>query len=212
LGATLGRDYEIILHDVSAEPPFIVTMENGELTGRDAEAPMTDFGRYLMTAPEAREWKFIPNYSSRTADGRTLRSGVALIRDEKGDLIGFLCINYDTTRAEVLRDMAEFLASANPLAAPGVQAEHFAPAGDRLEELLAEARRTCGKPLRYAGREERIRTLEWLDAQGYFGLKEAIPRLSRETGKSRFTLYGDLRRLREKRDDDPEESQEKGPP
>ncbi|HON34209.1 MAG TPA: PAS domain-containing protein, partial [Synergistales bacterium] len=30
LGAMLGKDCEIVLHDVSGEEPFIVAIENGE--------------------------------------------------------------------------------------------------------------------------------------------------------------------------------------
>jgi len=35
LGKMLGKDYEILLHDVSQEEPFIVVLVNDEVTGRD---------------------------------------------------------------------------------------------------------------------------------------------------------------------------------
>jgi len=197
LGEFLGRDHEVLLHDVSAEPPFIVAIENGALTGRDLSAPMTDLGRYLMTAPEARKVTYLANYRSETADGRALRSGVTLIRDGEGHLVGFLCVNYDLGRAEILRDMAEHLTRLAPLSLSGGGAEHFAsPAEDRLGELIDQARKRFGAPLRRLRREERLRLLAWLDERGCFELKEAISRLGRELGRSRFTLYGDLRRLR----------------
>jgi hypothetical protein len=41
LGATLGTEYEIVLHDVSSGEPFIVEIFNGELIGRTKEAPLT---------------------------------------------------------------------------------------------------------------------------------------------------------------------------
>lgn len=197
LGGALGRDYEIVLHDVSGEEPFIVTMEHGELTGRTMDAPMTEFGNYLLEDGEKYDGDCILNYRSEAPDGRPLRSSVAFIRDEQGRMVGMLCINYDTTKSMMLKDMAEFLCHFQPTPGPGM--ETFLPREvDEPGEILAEARRTFGKPLRYAEREERQQIIAWLDAKGYFRLKHAIPRLTRETGKSRYTLYADLRSVRGK--------------
>lgn len=195
LGGMLGRDYEIILHDVSGEEDFIVAMENAELTGRDMDSPLTDFGRYLIEDTETRGLDHLLNYRSEAPDGRALRSSVVLIRDEAGRLVGFLCINYDTTRGMMLKDMGEFLTRFQP--APGPGTEKFGPREvDQPGELLEEARRVFGKPLRYAGREERQQIIGWLDDKGYFRLKHAMPRLTSETGMSRYTLYADLRTIR----------------
>ena len=195
LGGCLGRDYEIVLHDVSGNKPFIVAMENAELTGRTMDAPMTEFGNYLLEDREKYEGDCILNYRSEAPDGRALRSSVAFIRDEAGRMAGMLCINYDTTRCMMLKDMAEFLCHFRPTPGPGT--ETFLPREvDEPGEILAEARRTLGKPLRYSEREERQQIIAWLDAKGYFRLKHAIPRLTSETGKSRYTLYADLRAVR----------------
>ncbi len=197
LGAALGRDYEILLHDLSREEPIIVAIENGELTGRTIDAPMTDLGRFLMTSPEAKDVETLVNYPAEAGNGRALRSSAALIRDETGRLIGFLCINYDMTRALVLKDMAEFLSETSPLSFSGPRTERFEIAGeDQSQSLLAEARKKWGKPLRYLDREERLQCIGELDAGGFFRLKGAITRLTREMGKSRYTLYADLRAAR----------------
>jgi len=197
LGATLGRNYEIVLHDLSQEPPVIVAMENGDLTGRDMGTPLTSFGKSLMEASEIRDKEYLANYPSEAPDGRKLRSSVAFIRDEKGSLIGFLCINYDMLQAQVLKDMSEFLTTIDPLSLAGMEGEKFSPpAGDRLEDLILETRKILGKPLRFADRKERYQAMEWLEGKGFFALKGAIPELAREFGKSRYTIYGDLRKIR----------------
>lgn len=201
LGETLGRDYEILLHDVSGEKPFTVVTENTGLTGRDIDTPMTDFGLFLMEDNETRGLDHLANYRSQAPDGRTLRSSVAIVRDESQKIIGLLCINYDTTRATAMKDMAEFLTAFSPAPGPGV--ERFKSARvDEPDELLKKARQMLGKPLRYASREERRRTVSWLDEKGYFRLKQAMPKLTDIAGKSRYTLYADLRavRSREKAD------------
>lgn len=195
LGETLGRDYEILLHDVSGKVPFTVAAENAELTGRDIDTPLTDFGYFLVEDKETHEMDHIANYRSQTPDGRTLRSSVAMIRDEEKKIIGLLCINYDTTKATMLKDMGEFLTSFRPAPGPGI--EKFTPSHvDQPEELIVKARQLLGKPLRYATCEERRRTISWLDEKGFFRLKKAMSKLTEIAGKSRYTLYADLRTVR----------------
>lgn len=196
LGVTLGRAYEIVLHDVSGEESFIVALEHGSVTDRDMETPLTNFGEELVRRERLGELDYLANYPSEADDGRTLRSSVALIRDEAGRLIGLLCLNYDMTQAVVIKDLADFLTSVVPLSLEGAEKERFPFRSDRLVDFLAEARRIWGKPLRFLSREERVDLVRWLDGKGFFKLKEAIPRLVKETGKSRYTLYGDVRRVR----------------
>jgi predicted transcriptional regulator YheO len=62
LGKMLGSDYEIVLHDVSDGDTSIVALVNGNLTGRDINAPMTDFGKFLMSNPKSVEVNYIANY------------------------------------------------------------------------------------------------------------------------------------------------------
>lgn len=198
LGGTLGRDYEIILHDISGDKPFTVAMENTELTGRDVDTPMTEFGQYLIEDTETHDMDCLLNYRSEAPDGRALRSSVALIRDEDQRLVGFLCINYDTTKGMMLKDMGEFLTRFQPAPGPGTEKFTLREV-DQPGDLMEEARRVFGKPLRYATREERQQIIGWLDDKGYFRLKHAMPRLTSETGKSRYTLYADLRTVRARR-------------
>lgn len=197
LSLVLGPNYEVLLHDLSADPTFIVAIENPEVTGREIDTPMTDFGKYLIATGDAQERDFFANYSAEAADGRPLRSSVALIRDENRAVIGFLCINYDITTSLMLKDMAEFLTTVHPLTVSGASTEKFGHRqNDHLQELLDEVRQIWGKPLRYTSRGERRQIMKWLDDHGFFKIKKAMARLTSETGKSRFTLYADLRTIR----------------
>ena len=197
LGAMLGKDCEILLHDVSSGDPFIVAIENGELTGRDRNAPMTDFGHFLMTSPEAEKGDFLANYPSEAANGRAMRSGVAMIRDKANRLVGFLCINFDMTRGLMLKDMGTFMTSLRPLSFSAFQSERFpGVSGSHASEILEKARQDFGKPLHYLDRDERVSCIRKLDEQGFFKLKGAVSMLTKEMGKSRYTLYADIRAVR----------------
>lgn len=194
LGAVLGPDYEIVLHDLSGEKPRIIAIANERLSGRNSGTPLTDFGHFLMESPEAEGLDYLANYPSEAGNGRQMRSGVAMLRDGK-KLVGFLCVNYDMTKAKILKEMSSFLTSIIPLSFEGAKMERFAD--DEGEgSFIAMARRKMGSPLEYLARDERRECIKYLDDLGFFKLKGSIDRLAKETQKSRFTLYADLRAVR----------------
>jgi predicted transcriptional regulator YheO len=200
LGAMLGKDYEIVLHDISGEEPFIVAIENGEVSGRDINSSMTDFGYFLMSSPEAEDVDHVVNYPSETETGKSLRSGVALIRGENRKLIGFLCINFDMTRGQVLKDMGEFLTALKPLSFQDLELERFSRVNDTsAEEILEKVRHDLGKPLNSLSRSERAQCIDMLEGYGFFNLKGAVRILASRMGKSRYTLYADLRAYHSRR-------------
>jgi len=197
LGKMLGKDYEILLHDLSNEKPFIVVIENGDLTGRNVHSKMTDLGNFLMTSPETQNLDFLANYPSEAENGKSLRSGVALIRNENHALIGFLCINYDMTRGHLLKDIGEFLTTLQPLSFNSLKSERFLRVSDvSPNEIIDKIQQDFGKPLSYLNRTERIICIEMLDKQGFFNLKGSVMMLARTMGKSRYTIYADLRDTR----------------
>jgi predicted transcriptional regulator YheO len=196
LGAMLGSDYEVVLHEVSGGKSSIVAIANGELTGRDIDAPMTDFGQFLMSSPKAANIDFIANYPSEAGNGRAMRSGVALIRDEEKNLAGFLCINYDMTRASVLKDMGEFLMKTSPLSFETVKSERFGGVGDAAS-YIERARKKFGKPLIYLSSDERRQCIKHMEKIGFFKLKGAVDIFAKETKRSKYTIYADIRSVRD---------------
>ncbi len=197
LGEALGAEYEIILHDLTEEPPRIIASANERLSGRTKDSPMSDFGRFLMTSREADGLDYIANYPAEAANGSQMRSSVLLIRDDALKLVGMLCINYDTTKAKILLDAASFLTAVRPLSFKGVRGEKFGGPDDG-SALLAEARRYMRCPLEYMTGRERRECVAYLDGRGFFKLKGSIDSLAKETRKSRFTLYADLRAVRKR--------------
>lgn len=198
LGKMLGSDYEIVLHDVSDGSTSIVKLVNGDLTGRDVNAPMTDFGKLLMTNPKSMEIDYIANYPSEAGNGRPMRSGVALIKDEDDRLVGFLCINFDMTKASMMKDMGDFMMRTTPLSFENVKAEKFSGIKDH-KSLIEKARKKFGKPLNFLSSDERKQCIKFMDSLGFFKLKGSIESLAKEMGRSRYTLYADLRTLRNDR-------------
>ncbi|WP_448531803.1 helix-turn-helix transcriptional regulator [Pseudothermotoga sp.] len=202
LAETLGPDCEVVLHDVSDPERSVVAIENGHVTGRTIGSPLTDFGLYLLRSPRFKNVDYVANYMTRTNDGRKLRSTTVFIRDEAGGVIGFLCINYDTTKAFAVKEFVEqYLKFQNLEELAGTKEERFV---SKVEELLLEAmqeiKSLTGKPLRFASKEEKLAVIKKLDEKGFFLLKGAVEMLAKELGNSKFTVYAYLREARKKGD------------
>ncbi|MDL2298735.1 PAS domain-containing protein [Synergistaceae bacterium OttesenSCG-928-D05] len=198
LGAILGKDYEIILHDFSRGEPVIVALTGGEMTGRSMDAPMTEFGDFLSKSPEADAIDFLANYPSQSTKGLPLRSGVSMIRDASGKLVGFLTVHQDITRMNMLKDLADYQTRLEPLNFEGFTGEKLLASKDE-QAYLDDVRQKFGKPLHFLSSEERKQCIKSLDEAGYFNLKGSVEQLAKETGKSRYTLYADIRAIKKTR-------------
>ncbi len=201
LAATLGPDYEIVLHDVSDPEHSVVAIENGHVTGRTVGSPLTDFGLYLLKSPKFKDVDYVPNYMTTTSDGRILRSTSIFIKDETGKIIGFLCINFDTTKLSICKQIVDqALTFQNLEDLAGAEHESFAKRVDELLfEVINDVRNNTGKPLRFATKEEKIELIKKLDEKGFFLLKGAVDTLAKEMGNSKFTIYAYLREARAKK-------------
>ncbi len=202
LAQMLGPDYEIVLHDITDPEHSVIAIENGHITGRKVGAPLTDLGLYILRSEKFKNVDVVPNYMTTTSDGRILRSTTIFIRDESEKIIGFLCINFDTTKISMFKQVIDQQLSFQKLEdLAGANHEKFA---GRVEELLNEAvqqvKSLTGKPLRYATKEEKINVLRKLDEKGFFLLKGAVDLLAKEMGNSKFTVYAYLREARNKSD------------
>ncbi|AEH51401.1 helix-turn-helix transcriptional regulator [Pseudothermotoga thermarum] len=201
LAAMLGPDYEIVLHDVSDPEHSVIAIENGHVTGRTVGSPLTDFGLYLLKSPKFKDVDYIANYMTTTSDGRILKSTTIFIRDESGKIIGFLCINFDTTKLSICKQMIDQALTFQTLEElTGAEHESFAKKVDELLlEVIDEVKKKTGKPLRFATKEEKIEVIRKLDEKGFFLLKGAVEALAKEMGNSKFTIYAYLREARSKK-------------
>ncbi|HOO62314.1 MAG TPA: helix-turn-helix transcriptional regulator [Synergistaceae bacterium] len=203
LALALGPDYEIVLHDVATPEHSILAMENAHITGRSDEAPLRDYALYLLQTADRREENFVSNYLTRSSEGKRIRSNTIYIRDPSKKIIGFLCINYDMTKAEILQSMVDHLVtigdttSYSEFERDGESGEVNSRSEEILERNLRMIRKYVGKPLHLSKKQEKLQAIRHLEEEGFFLLKGAVEAFAQETGNSVFTIYRYLREIRE---------------
>lgn len=200
LGKILGKDCEVLLHDLSTPECSIIASANAEVSGRGVGFPMTELGLKLMKDPACADLPGIYNYTGRTEDGRLLKCGVHFIRNSMGKIVGYLCINMDLSKIRAARAVLDefFKIEEVPLGGEAC-VEYFPGEGGGTESLLNSLKSEYGQELGLLSNEERKAAVKRLEEQGFFLVRGAMERLALEMRRSKFTIYGYLRAIRKER-------------
>ncbi|MDD2481761.1 MAG: PAS domain-containing protein [Lutispora sp.] len=111
LAQTFGKNCEVVLHDINIPQNSIVAIANGHVSGRTIGGPMSEYG--LATLKKAQFDKDKINYMKKTSDGRVLKSSLMYVKDEVGEVIGFLCTNFDISEITVARNILNDMIDIN---------------------------------------------------------------------------------------------------
>lgn len=186
LSRTLGKHYEIVLHDVSKTESSVIAIENGHITGRKVGSPVTDFLLELISMNEKNGKDMELNYITRTKDGKRLKSSTILIKDDRGKVIGCLCINLDLTAVEVSK---KFLEEISKIETEDSSENFSENVEDFLKMIIQKSLATVDKPVSLLTREEKLKIVEYLKKNNVFNIKGAVDAVAKELNVSRYTIY-----------------------
>lgn len=189
----LGPGCEVVLHDMSDPDASIIAIE-GDLTGRNIGAPLTDSGLTSLRSPESGR---VYSYTTVAKGGRVIKSSSVFLSDEKGTIFGGLCINLDVTPFLTFdRHLQGLLRPTDD----DVPAQTFgSDVGEVLDQMLDDAIAATGIPISLMQRADRLRVVRTLEEKGAFLLRKAIPLVAERLGVSRHTIYSDLAEIGESR-------------
>lgn len=196
LAQTFGKNCEVVLHDINIPQNSIVAIANGHVSGRTIGGPMSEYG--LATLKKAQFDKDKINYMKKTSDGRVLKSSLMYVKDEVGEVIGFLCTNFDiseiTVARNILNDMIDINAQDSLVES---QEESF---GSTINEVLSNIvnknLESFGKPVAFMSKEDKVNIVETLEDKGVFLIKGAVDYVAKVLCVSRYTIYNYLDEIR----------------
>lgn len=197
IASTFGKNCEVVLHDIRNPQSSVIAIANGHITGRSIGSPMTEYG--LATLRKGQFDKPIVNYRKKTKEGKLLKSSSLFIKDEKGKLIGFLCINYDiselTIARNIINDFTNIMEDADFDEDSG---ESFgSTVNEMLSSIVNKTLESVGKPVAFISKEEKVNIVQTLDQKGVFLIKGAIDYVAKVLCVSRYTVYNYLDEIRE---------------
>ena len=201
LALQFGPRCEIVVHDLETGDTdhSIVAIENGHVSGRK----LGDGPSHIVLESmheDATEAHDRAPYLTKTADGKLLKSSTIFIRDDDGNPVGIMGINFDITL------MMAFERSLDALTGTGdkgytVPEPITKNIGDLLEDLLRECEQYVGKPAALMTKDERIRAIGYLDRRGAFLISKSSERACEFFGISKYSFYSYLNEAKAEADD-----------
>lgn len=189
IARTFGDFCEVSLHDFTDVSSSIVAIFNNQVTGRNVGSPVTNLGLEIIRKGKSGE-DLIINYPNITESQKNIKSSSMIIRDEKGEMIGCLCVNLDLTYLQMSKSVLDGIMSTHADEEPK---ESFSPTITNLEEqIINDGIAMVGKPIALMTKEEREAFISYMDEKGLFLIKGAIQRVANLLTISKFTLYNYL--------------------
>lgn len=202
LGEFLGPDYEVILHDLGKLPNTIICISNNKLSGRKIGGPITKSALKMLQDKIYLEKDFIVNYRGKTATQK-FRSATMFIKNDYGEVVGLLCINFSDKRYEELysklfeiihpynwaKGQITKIFEENSNSKEDEVEEYYGSIDELMENIYQEAISDVTIPLDYMKQDDRLEVIKVLDKKGMFKLKGAVSYVSDHLKCSQATVY-----------------------
>lgn len=212
LGDVLGPDYEIVLHDLTDKNCSVVAIANGYISGRSPGAPLTAMMLSELQKKSYAHADARMNYSGISASGKMLRSSTFFIKDESGEPVGLLCINFDDSRYQNLSDQLlklrhpdEFVESNflfntvldrfEEKAKPSSET-FYNSISETIHETMDSAISETGLAAGRLNLDEKMAVIAALEEKGAFMLKGSVKEVAKRLNCSSVSIYRYLAKIR----------------
>lgn len=193
LEAVLGRQAEIVLHDLRRNQDTIIAMGGTSFTGRKTGDTLSALGKELSSLADVQP--YTSGNRETTPQGHELRTNTFFIKDSDQRLIGLLCIHMDISFP--LQAM-EYLS-----AVIGHGGRRFndddAVLTDRVESLadrmIEEALERFPVPVSRMTSKEKHAVIQGLCEQSAFRIKGSVSKVAQRLGLSEPTVYRYLKEI-----------------
>ena len=200
MGEICGKNYEIILHDVSTPERSVIATCNSHLSGRRVGDPMTELAKDLIRTGAYLEHDFVANYEGRTRGGKRFVSSTYFIK-EKGELVGLICVNHDVEDFFALSEHLNNLVQAFSLpvggTCPTTYTENLDDSISGLSSSLIHSTvLNYHVPMEAMHSADKLEIVRILESQGVFATKGSVGQVARELHISEPTVYRYLQKIR----------------
>ncbi|ADK79288.1 helix-turn-helix transcriptional regulator [Sediminispirochaeta smaragdinae] len=200
LGKALGPDYEVVLHDVDDHINSIVAIANGHVSHRSVGGPMTNFGLEVISEERYKKEDYKINYNGISKDQRILRSSTLFIKDEKDEIAGLLCINFDDRRYKALSENILKLCHPDKLVelntsydsstiVDNAEERFYGSAAEEISSVLDKYLSENGIPSDRLSQDDRLHVVDILNQKGIFMVKGAVKEAAKQLACSEPTIY-----------------------
>jgi predicted transcriptional regulator YheO len=204
IGDMFGPNCEVVLHDLSKPKSSIIKIVNSHVSGRKIGDSLRDLIFTVLRSKKFDDNRLV-NYMTKTKDGKTLKSSTVVLRDEDGELIGALCINYDISDLLIvdkrLKELKAFC-ETNELSEIYNIPEYIEKdeitkdVNNILKQIINSAIEESGKSVSKMNKDEKVELVRFFNEKGVFLIKGAVDYVAQELNVSRYTVYNYLQEIK----------------
>ena len=192
LGKALGPDYEIVLHSFEKDDYRLIAIANEAVSGRNISGPISDLALSFITDKEYNHSDYKCSYDGVAANGDALRCSTMFIKDDKGTLLGMLCINFRSGKyTQFAQQVINFMSSNFPESlSDEALVESFGPGSTEDTIAMCSVKLFGSKALpEHMTKSDKLALIKELNKRGLFNMKSSVLEVSNCTGISKASIY-----------------------
>lgn len=194
LEAILGKNSEIVLHDLENPDHSVIAIRNNYISNREVGAPATDLVLRILKESHKEERDFIANYRGIGKFNKALKSSTYFIREE-GELIGMICVNtdeaiFDGLFSAMKKLQENFIKEEVSPSTENVDSENLSLSIEEVaHEAISDVLSTQNVSIEYLKQQDKLNIIEVLYLKGIFLLKGAVVEIAKALGMSEASVY-----------------------
>ncbi|WP_304263309.1 transcriptional regulator [Kallipyga massiliensis] len=195
IAETFGKNCEAVVHDLTHPDSSVVYVANGHVTNRRPGQSFDHLVRQVLLNKNFQNDRTC-NYVFELDDGRKIKSSSVLIRNEKKDVVGMLCVNYDITQLLSTEKYIE-----NFLCIKQDQSDYPSDVEQDVMTVIDDLIMNIVGPrdIKNQSRKKNVEIVKFMDEKGIFLVKGAIDKVADLMGVSTVTIYSYLDEAKGKR-------------
>lgn len=205
LAEILGKNSEIVLHDLTNLDSSILAIKNNYLTKRKVGDPATDYVLRMVKQGIDEESDYSINYRGiSNRDNKKLKSASLYIRRNR-ELIGMICVNTDET---IFDEISNNITTIERLLHTYKQSDKNEPTTNETfsrsieemaeNEVMEMSIAKGGISVNSFKQEDKFEVIMALHDSGFFLLKGSVPEIARILHISEPTVYRYLQNIKNK--------------
>lgn len=204
IASVFGKHCEVVLHDLRKPDCSIFAIANGHVTGRKVGGPIIggpiDDEGLKAILEKAERTNVVSNYTTRTRDGRTLKSTTVIFRNSNGTPVIALCINLDLTEFNKASELlVSICRTKDEIASVKEMSERqellHGDVSAMIKDIVDDAIAHLDKPINLAEKEDKLKAIKMMYERGLFLVRGGVEYAAKALGVSRFTIYNYLKEL-----------------
>lgn len=189
LAIQYGSNTEVVIHDLTnrEDEPVVAYIENGYITHRSAGDGPSPVG--LAARKKTRDQlQDKLGFTTRTADGKVLKSSTMYIWGDDDQLDYILSINTDVTVLMAAEGAIHSLITSEAEQRP-VPDKPATNVNELLDSLIQQSVALVGKPVPLMTKEDKVKAIRFLNESGALLITKSGNKISQFFGISKYTLY-----------------------